>query len=97
MCNFVVWNILEVKNIGNCEEEVSVQYIVYRKEEERERERERERGREKEREKEKEKEKERERKRKRKREKEKERESWGSTCFLCYPAISNPHSPLLKD
>ena len=41
LCNFVVRNILEVKNTGNCEEEVSIlQYTVYRKERERERERE---------------------------------------------------------
>ena len=38
MCNFVVRNILEVKNVGTCEEEVSIlQYIVYRRERERER------------------------------------------------------------
>ena len=42
MCNFIVRIILEMKNLGNCEEEVYIlQYIIYRKERERERERER--------------------------------------------------------
>ena len=53
MCNFVVRNILEVKIVGNFEEEVStLQYIVYRKEREREAERLSERERETERERE---------------------------------------------
>ena len=64
MCNFVVQIIFEMKNVGNCEEEVSIlEYIVCRRERERER----------------------------------ERENRGSTCFLCYPAISNPHFPSLQD
>ena len=38
MSDFVVWNILEVKNVGNCKKEVSIlQYIVYRRERQRER------------------------------------------------------------
>ena len=34
--------------------------------------------------------------REREREREREGESRGSTCFLCYPAISIPHSPETK-